>query len=212
MLGVGALGLVATYLLITAPRDQGPRQDRDGPPPQPIPPTSPLVPLPTLPTAGTIDAPPPDFPIVATAASPTVHLTNSRAYRGRLELQADAPPELTRRIVFSMGFDPDTIQVFSTPTEAASHVPTFALANAGLGTRWFHARFLEATRDIPRPRELVALWLVAGPPIRAIIAGYEAPAAIATFGWDPRRLRPTRRLWDTSRGRWVYSSVRPWPR
>ena len=183
MLGVGALGLYAVYRLVTAPREQGPQSDAALPRPQTAPvPTRPLpVPSGPLPAgAGPLGTPPAGFPIIATAASPTVHLTNSRAYRGRFDFERATTPDQVRGLLQQLGFDVESVQIFSSPEEAAPHIAGFALTNPGQNTRWFHARFLEpGTRDVPRPRELVAIWTVVGAPQRALVsgfAGYARPA------------------------------------
>jgi hypothetical protein len=126
---------------------------------------SPAPPLPL--NAGPIAAPPPDLPIVARPDAPTMRLAPSRAYRGRLDLPPGSRLDLERlaaRLLAQAGLAPETIRVLSSPGEAAPHVPPFALANPGQGTRWFHARYLGRDPiDVPRPRELVVMWQVRGP-------------------------------------------------
>ena len=175
MLGVGALGLYAVYRLVTAPREQGPQSDTALPrppvPSRPLPTPMPSGPLPIA--AGPLGAPPAGFPIIATAASPTVHLANSRAYRGRFDFDRAVTPDQVRGLLQQLGFDVESMQIFSSPEEAAPHIAAFALANPGQNTRWFHARFLEpGTRDVPRPRELVAIWTVIGAPQRTLVSGF----------------------------------------
>lgn len=176
MLLVGGAGLYFGYRLLIAPKDQEPQ------PPVPLEPVRvPIVVPPLQGTAGPIGEPPPGFPLVTPLPTrqypPTIELLNSRAYRGRLELAPDASSDLVRAIVASMGFEPDSIQIFSTPEEAAPHIAPFALQNPGPGTRWFHARFLQSSQSVGWPDQLVALWTVARAPMR--VAGLSP-----SFAWS----------------------------
>jgi hypothetical protein len=125
----------------------------------PIPPSLPL-------NAGPIAPPPPGLPLVARPDSPTMRLLPSHAYRGRLDLPPGTRLDLealAARLLAEAGLAPETIRVLSSPGEAAPHIAPFALANPGQGTRWFHARYLGRDPiDVPKPRELVAMWQVRG--------------------------------------------------
>lgn len=163
MLAVGAIGVFAVYKLVTAPKNQAPLDQEQAPrlPPQPQP--TPTTGLPAV--AGPLGTPPANFPLVTSPTSPTIHLANSKAYRGRLELAPNATPSDVLALLTQLGLEPSTAQVYSTPTQAAPNIPAFALQNAGQGTRWFHARYLApGAIDVPRPPQLVAMWIATGAP------------------------------------------------
>jgi hypothetical protein len=178
MIGVGILGAAFVYKLLTAPKNQNPEPALPGPTPKILPPAAPL---PT--SAGTIGALPAGLPGPAAnggpavVSTPTLHLINSRAYRGRVELPAGTTskdPGPVLGLLQSIGFDPGAVQVFASPEETAGNIPDFALQNPGQGTRWFHARYLGATKDVPRPPSLVAMWIVSSAPVRTLAINPQA--------------------------------------
>lgn len=159
MLGVVGLGGYAVYRLT---------QTTSSPPP----PDSPL----NLPVeAGSPSAAPPGFPLLGDP----VHLTNSRAYRGRIELgRGGLPANMSREQIESalvrLGFD--AIRVYEDMQQAAPTFPAFALHGAGRGTRWFYGRWLGPTTDTARPAFLSLLWVARGLTVRDdVVAGVLYP-------------------------------------
>ncbi|RPH58003.1 MAG: hypothetical protein EHM89_13155 [Acidobacteria bacterium] len=154
MLGVVGLGLYAVYRFSKADSRQ-PTADSEAKQP-----SGPRMDLPV--TAGAIGMPPPGIPFITgpdpNRPTPVMHLTNSRAYRGRGE-------GLTEDDLVALGLD--SVQLYTSPQAArAALTPEWALANAGQNTRWFYGRYLGPTTDVRRPAALQAAWIVAGPPPR----------------------------------------------
>lgn len=154
---VGVIGAYAAYRLTKAE----PRPLRPTPEVQNV--TLPLSPGPLgAPTVALVDGDP-------------VTLTNSRAYRGRLETLPSSSREEITEALQALGFEPGTVRVYMTPAEAAAVTPPFALQNPGQGTRWFYGRYLGPTREVRRPQGLVAMWITRGP----MTAGEISPAFFA---------------------------------
>jgi len=214
MLGVAALGGFALYKLLIAPKDQTPKGDV----PQPLPqrPQTPNMGLPNIPGPASLPAGYAVIPVqqLMPNAVPTIHLTNSRAYQGRIEtideqgrtqgmpFHPDASAEAIATGLTALGFD--AVQVFMSPEAAAGVFPREALANPGRGTRWFYGRYTAPTMDTASPEGLKLLWIVQGLgrpdspeniPMRA--AGY----AYLSSTWEPSAGSQTlRRTWEPSAG------------
>lgn len=137
------LGGYAVYRMITAP----------GPLPESTP-----TPLPI--NLGDALIVPNGAPVVRPTAGGLLRLTNSCAYRGRLELAAlgtEISPASSAADVAAhverMGFD--AVAVFASPSEAAAGgTPAFALGGPQGSTRWFRGRWLGTTRDVKPPPTL----------------------------------------------------------
>lgn len=181
MLGVVGLGAYALYRMTQATPGQTPANAGPmGPTPQaPSAPTGSNLPeRPGLP--GPFGQEFPRVPVIALPnAVPTIHLTNSRAYQGRIETISSAgraqsmpfSPIAEAEVIASglrgLGFD--AVQVFMTPEEAARPAPdgepifsAATRANAGRGTRWFYGRYTGETRDAAAPEGLALLYIVRG--------------------------------------------------
>jgi hypothetical protein len=159
MLGVGALGAYAVYRLVTAPKDQAPLGAAS---PQ-FPAKKASADVSTLPVApGPVGTPPVTLPLASSTTG--LHMTTGLMYRGRFEATPGARPEEVLAQIRSLGFD--SIILWASAAEAAPNVPGFALENPGRGTRWFHAIWRGPTADVPRPREVVALWIATQAPVR----------------------------------------------
>ena len=146
MLGVVGLGAYAVYRL--SKTDTQPRPDNELKPTPIVPPNKgPLLPE--------------NFPLLV--GNP-IHLTNSRAYRGRLETTDQPAPfspsssrEDIQRALEVLGFS--NPQVFVTASEAAGNFPEFSLANSTPASRWFYGRWLGPTTDAPRPNAVNLIWV-----------------------------------------------------
>ena len=148
--GVALLGGYAIYRMLLS----GPTAAFDSPAPGGV--------LPALP--GAPGVPPAGSTVVP--VTPALPLRQGGYYAGRLEsvLSSGAPSGLGSDIagaLASLGFS--DVQVWSSPAEASGHVPDYALANPGAGTRWFKARWGKASGSIPRPAALVMVWATLPP-------------------------------------------------
>lgn len=160
MLGIGAIGLGAAYLLTRTSKEQnGSQANGTLGPGSPNLPEKPVAVGPLPPTVTVISGNP-------------IHLRNSRSYRGRIEtISADgrigfvpfSPGSSKKEIadgLRQLGFE--NVQVYATPEEAKGMMPDYALPGAGRGTRWFYGRYLGSTADIPRPQTLSLIWETKG--------------------------------------------------
>lgn len=155
ILGVAGLGVYALYRLSKTTHDvQTTGANGTTPDVQPTPPPQPGVLLPE--TRGRIEAPP-LIPFVTgdpNAPSPSMTLSNSRAYRGRGE-------NLTEDDVAFF----DVRYVYSTPEAArAAEFPEWSLTGASRNTRWFYGRYLGQDATYARPAKIDAMWITPRPP------------------------------------------------
>jgi hypothetical protein len=177
MLGIASLGVYSIFRLTRASSsssEETPIPPTERVPQVPIPPPAPLpAPLPApapappanLPQVPGAAAPPLNLPLIA---GPSLHLTNSRAYRARLETTGASGPlsqGATRQEIvdFFTGLGFDNAQAFMSPEEARGHFLDGMIAGAGQGTRWVYGRYTGPTRDVPRPAGLAYLWISSQP-------------------------------------------------
>lgn len=166
MIGVGLLGAYAVYRMIQTPKalaaPEPGRPVRVPSGPQPTPGV-----LPERPSA--LPLPPVALPVIS---GDPIHLTNSRAYGGRLEtvgvdgsmrpspFSADSSRDEIEAGLRGLGFD--AVRVYMTPQEAVAAFQGYVLSSPGRGTRWFYGRYLGPTRDVARPKALAVLWITSG--------------------------------------------------
>jgi hypothetical protein len=164
MLGVVGVGAYAVYRLVKSePTPSFPSHPDD----------TPLLNLPTVPG---VVAPP------AGSTAITGDLAGLRVggwYAGRVEtinaqgaaetsaFRPDADAQALTQALTALGFagaggradapdaGPPTVQVYMNPSAAAPHLPGYALASPGRGTRWFYGRWVGGTS--PRPSAMVLL-------------------------------------------------------
>lgn len=189
ILGVAGLGAYAVYRLVTTKSNQLP-PGPDGTL-RPVLPDYPILDpsLPERPGAITLPAD------AVASFGPAYALDNQRWYGGRIEstiaTQGPFSPAASRsqiqQALTDLGFAgsavrpdapeaaglPLTVQVYMTPAEAQGHVPDYAIANAGRGTRWFYARWAQPNATITMT-PVAALWSSV-PPQPMTVAGWGRP-------------------------------------
>lgn len=99
-------------------------------------------------------------------------LKQGQYYRGRLELPTTRlqpiPPfndegseeELTKALIM-LGFD--DVRVFTRKEELPTGWPVGTTGAIAKGTRWFQAKWSQASMQLPRPSQIKTMWLTKNP-------------------------------------------------
>jgi hypothetical protein len=175
MIGVAGLGVYALYRLATA--SSASSAPPPGPAPQPLPAPPDDVPILLPQRAGATPVPP-----AGTLVTLPKDLHPQFWYAGRVELfdtpALTLPPSWLAGALATSGFGganvrPDApeakllpwkVQIYASPTEARrGGIPTWAVTDAGVGTRWFYGRW---TGDVPTtavPSFVKLMWRAAPP-------------------------------------------------
>jgi len=150
MLGVGAVGAYAVYRLVTAPKDQAPKD------------------VPILKDAGPIVQPP------QALAGPILPMKQGVWYKGRVESVPTATREDLLRMLQDLGFE--HVTTYMTLAVAGDEIAlAAAIADPTSGTHWFQGHWTKPTGGLSRPAGLVMIWPTVVPVKKTGTAGVRVP-------------------------------------